>query len=101
LKILHVIQSLDATRGGPVSVLRGLACAQALSGHCVAVYATRNHTETRNDDGLPKASGVTISCFPVSFRPMLFSRALYWRLRTEVGDFDIVHIHGIYRFLAT
>ena len=101
LKILHVIESLDVTRGGPVSVLRGLARAQALAGHRVAVYTTRDHTDTPNNDGFPQTIGVTVSCFPVSNRAMLFSPALYRRLRTGVIDFDIIHIHGLYRFPVT
>src|SRR5207245_1023918 len=40
MKILHVLESFSPRFGGPVSVLKGLVCAQADAGHEVTVCTT-------------------------------------------------------------
>jgi len=45
--------------------------------------------------------GTLIWHFPVQFRPLLVSMPLWLWLRSEIMSFDIVHIHGLYRFPVT
>ncbi|MBN1548322.1 MAG: glycosyltransferase [Syntrophaceae bacterium] len=96
-----MIQSLDVKQGGIVSVLQGLARAQAFAGHRVTVYTTEDYVGKPNHDSVQEISGVAVDSFPISFRPLLFSHALYRRLRNDLSKFDILHIHGLYRFPVT
>lgn len=42
--------------------------------------------------------GYTIYYYPVSFRPYLFSYSFFRGLDRRIEEFDIIHIHGLYRF---
>lgn len=46
-------------------------------------------------------SGVEIQYFPVQFRPWVYSHGLGKELRLRLKTFDIVHIHGLYRYPQT
>jgi len=105
MKILHVIQNMSPRHGGPVTVLKALARAQALAGLDVALCTTnedcpagkmdvRNHAPVIED-------GVTIWYHRVNFFPLVFSVTLAKWLKREIAGFDIVHIHGLYRFPVT
>lgn len=101
LKILHVIQSLDERQGGTVSVLKGLALSQVVAGHHVAVYTTAGNNDEPSAETFLSSGGVAVFTFPVLFRPMLFSWLLYTHLRNRIVDYDMIHIHGLYRFPVT
>jgi len=105
MRILHVIQNMSPRHGGPVTVLKALARAQAHAGLDVALCTTnedcpagkmdvRNHAPVIED-------GVTIWYHRVNFFPLVFSVTLAKWLKKEIAGFDIVHIHGLYRFPST
>jgi glycosyltransferase involved in cell wall biosynthesis len=105
MRILHVIQNISPRYGGPTTVLKELARAQALAGLSVTLCTTNadypagklevpNHAPVIED-------GVTIWYHRVNFFPLVFSATLAKWLKREIAGFDIVHIHGLYRFPMT
>lgn len=106
LRILHVIQTLSPQYGGPVTALNALVKEQAKAGHEATVCTTdcgntsqqklpADHFQTLYPDG------IELKVFPGTFTPLLVSPGLAKWLRRTLGSFDIVHIHGLYRFPAT
>ena len=105
MKILHVLETLSPRYGGPVSVLVALAEAQQRAGHQVTV-ATTNADHPRGTYRAPGWDTLAGGAVPVlyggvGFAPLQFSRDLAAYLRLTVAEFDIVHIHGLYRFPPT
>lgn len=106
MRILHVVSTLAPASGGPTSVIRDLATAQANAGHAVTVCTTDRGNPVR--EKLPHEyfgrlypAGVNLQVFPVQYAPLLFSSGMEQWLRRALADFDIVHIHGLYRFPPT
>lgn len=105
MKILHVLETLSPRYGGPVSVLLALAAAQQRAGHQVTI-ATTNADHPRGTyrkpgwDSLAEGA-VQVYYAPVQLAPLRFSRQLGAYLKRSIGAFDIVHIHGLYRFPPT
>jgi glycosyltransferase involved in cell wall biosynthesis len=105
LKILHVLESLAPRRGGPVSVLLALGSAQASAGHTVTIATTNSDYPS----GILRPAGIdtlqdgalTIHFFTTQFRSLDVSVGLGRFLAQSLGSFDIVHIHGMYRFPST
>ena len=46
-------------------------------------------------------TGVELCCFAVDFTPMWVTRAMVIWLRANMRQYDIVHVHGLYRFPPT
>jgi len=102
MRILHVIPSyLPAVRyGGPIFATHGLCKAMAARGHEVQVFTT-NIDGPRNS---PMPIGVPVNLESVRVRyfscPLL--RRLYWApalgraLESEIGTFDVVHLHSVF-----
>ena len=105
LKILHVIQSLARNFGGPSTVLLNLVKAQTAAGMCVDVLST-NVDAPQGVLPVPvnrfiEQDGVRFRYSSVQFRPMLFSKDIKTHLDRHVAEYDLVHIHGLYRFPPT
>ena len=106
MRILHAISTLAPASGGPTEVLRHLASAQAAAGHEVIVCTTDRGNPVRERlpssyfDGLCGPS-VALKVFPVLHRTLLFSPALAKWTRAVIHTFDVVHVHGLYRFPPT
>ena len=102
MRILHVIPSyLPAVRyGGPIFATHSLCKALAVRGHEVQVFTT-NMDGPGNSPvpiGLPvNLEGVKVRYF---FCPSL--RRLYWApalgraLKSEIGNFDAIHLHSVF-----
>ena len=105
MKILHVQQTLARRHGGPSTVLPQLAKAQTDAGHDVVIATTNADVPagTYRDAGWDFIEGSSARVFyaPVQFHPLKFSLGLLKYLWTSVRDFDVVHIHGVYRFPTT
>jgi glycosyltransferase involved in cell wall biosynthesis len=102
MKILHVIQTLSPRYGGPAITLRGLAHEQARAGHQVYICTTYDHDHAWNGN-VPvndpiKENEITVWCHKAYFGPLLLSGELVFCLKRVIAGFDIVHIHGLYRF---
>lgn len=106
MRILHAISTIAPSSGGPTNLLRELALAQFRYGHEVTVATTNRGNPVR--EVLPDSylesffpAEVTLRAFPTAYSPLLFSPRMGAWLRRSITEFDIVHVHGMYRFPPT
>jgi len=106
MKVLHVISTLAPSSGGPTAALYGMANHQCRAGHDVTICTTNRGNPTSrvlNDieirAGLDK--GVSLHSFETALVSILISRDLRNWLTKHIAEFDIVHVHGLYRFPST
>jgi len=102
VKILHVQETLAPRYGGPAKVLPQLAKAQRAAGHDVVVVTTNaDHPHgvyhEQGWDTLPD-SDVDVLYASVQFARLRVSAPLAAHLMRTITDFDVVHVHGLYRF---
>lgn len=102
MKILQVLQTMAPSYGGPVQALKTYARWLAEAGHDVTIVTTNaDYPRGRISGPVNEAiqeQGYEIRRFPVSFSPYVYSPALGHWLRKHISEFDVVHIHGIYRY---
>lgn len=83
-------------------MVMSLARHQVTAGHDVTICSTNVEYPSgvmSNVTGvIVIEEGVKNISFPVQWRPLLVSIELTRWLRDAIGQFDVVHIHGIYRF---
>jgi len=102
LRLLHVVPTyFPAVRyGGPIRSVHALCASLARRGHRVTVYTTNVDGE-RNSDvpvGRPvDLDGVEVHYFAVpTLRRLYWSPALGRKLRSNVAEFDLVHLHSVF-----
>jgi glycosyltransferase involved in cell wall biosynthesis len=101
MRILHVVPTYFPARryGGPIVAVHGLCKALAAQGHQVDVFTTNvDGSETLD---VPESAPVDVDrvhvrYFPSSFRRLYWSPAMRKALDTEIGTYDVVHIHAVY-----
>ena len=106
MRVLHVIQAMSKKFGGPQTVLYDLAKYQVKNGLDVEIATTNVDTPS---GGILDVStnrpvewcGTKIHYFPVQSSLLLFSVQLRSSLQNHCANFDIIHIHGLYRFPIT
>lgn len=102
LNILHVVDSVAPRYGGAGIAARWMASYQARIGHRVTICTTNvdyPQGTLKVPSGIPVfKNNVWVRHFEVTFRPLLFSVPLWMWLKTGLSSFDVVHIHGLYRF---
>lgn len=106
LRILHVASTLAPAYGGPTQVLKDLSQAQVAAGHSVSICTTDRDYPTNNclpADYFREAfpGPVTMHSFGVVYDPLLVSLGMKAWLQACIEKYDIVHIHGLYRFPVT
>jgi len=105
LKILHVQQTLSPSYGGPATLLPQLARAQAEAGHKVTIVTTNADYPSGiyREPGWTILEGTSVAIYfaSVQFNPLSISAGMALYLRREITSFDIVHVHGLYRFPST
>ena len=106
MRVLHVVSTLAPTSGGPTEVLKQLPVVQARAGHRVTVCTTDRGNPPREKLSATYFNGlfpsdVALQVFPVDFSPLMVSVNMARWLHRNVRDFDIVHVHGLYRFPQT
>src|SRR5277367_5993816 len=103
MKVLHVIPSISAWRGGPSQTIRLLG--QGLINAGIDV-----HVATTDDDGVgrdlrrssePDFQGGTLWRFSRQFRPYTLSRPLSRWVERHIEEFDLVHIHSLFSYPTT
>lgn len=101
MKIIHIIDSLDPTKGGPSLSVPSLAAAQAHLGHNVSIAFLRDG----NLVGTPHEASVPIPHFNKvdlseitshKFSNKFFTQAGAQVLSRLIADSDIVHMHGVW-----
>jgi glycosyltransferase involved in cell wall biosynthesis len=105
VKVLHVLATPSARYGGPSKVCRETCRALARRGWEPTIYTTNldypgGVLDVPLGDEVVE-EGVRTRHFPVLFRPYLWSPAMGRALRRDLSGFDLVHVHGLYRFPMT
>lgn len=104
MKILHIMPSyLPAYEfGGPVKTVHELCASLAKKGLDISVFTTNIKLEDRKDIKVNKEyvkDGVKVTYFPISFpRQYCYSPELACALRHNIRDYDIIHLHSVYRY---
>jgi len=105
VRILHVQETLSSRYGGPARLLPQLADAQQRAGLEVAIATTNadypGGVYHAPGETILDESKVRVRYCSVALRPLKFSVGLAFYLRKTISTFDIVHIHGLYRFPPT
>jgi glycosyltransferase involved in cell wall biosynthesis len=102
LRLLHVVPSYyPAVRyGGPIRSVHSLCVSLVRRGHQVSVYTTNLDGDSESDVPLGKPidmDGVLIYYFRVPvLRRLFWAPALAKRLRKNITDFDLAHLHSIF-----
>lgn len=100
MRVLHVIPSLAASYGGPAAAMpvmaRGLAAA-GVEVHVATIDETLPKSQSlaglvSDTDGFHRIS------FGLSFRPYRVSLPLGAWLARHAGDYDLIHIHGVFTY---
>lgn len=102
MKILHIITNLSSNYGGPVKACKEMCRSLAKVGEEVTIYTT-NMDFPRGRLDVPvniniTQDGYNVQYFPVLLSPYVVSSKLTKALHTNIKKFDLVHIHGLYRF---
>ncbi len=104
LKVLHVIPSVAAFRGGPSQVIRMVTEGLAECGIGVDVATTDDNGPTRLPvaHGVPVREGeVTYWYFARQIRPYTCSLPLSSWLWRHMHEYDLVHIHTVFAYAST
>lgn len=100
MRVLHVIETLSEAYGGPVAACLTQCRALRDLGVGVEIFTT-DITYPRGaaaDGGISAIDGVPVRRFRSWFRPYAFAPGLWRELRQMIRSFDLIHIHGLYRF---
>ncbi len=102
MRVLHVITNLSPGYGGPVKACKELCTSLADVGEDITIYTTNlNYPAGHLDVPLNikiQQDGYNVLYYPIQFSPYIFSWGLARALKENVRKFDVVHIHGLYRF---
>jgi len=106
MRVLHVISTLSPASGGPTQVMAALTAAQVAQGCEVTICTTDRDNPTRDKlapESLRKliSSHVELVVFGCQMHGLLLSLAMSAWLRRRIRTFDMVHVHGLYRFPPT
>ena len=104
MRILHVVPTyLPAVRyGGPIFAIHGLCQALAARSHEVEVFTT--NVDGPGTSPVPIGIPVALDGVRVRYFPCPLLRRLYWApalgraLQREIGTFDAVHLHSVFRW---
>lgn len=105
MRVLHVAQALSRNFGGTQSVLLDIVKAQRALGLRVDVVSTNVDAPSGvlpvQTNQFIDQGGIRFRYSTVQFRPLLFSTDLKRYLERSVREYDVVHVHGLYRFPVT
>ena len=102
MRVLHVVPSLSATRGGPSYVAVHLARALAARGARVELIATRSDLR----DGEEATLRATLGAIPLTLTSIVgtarleLSPLLLPRLVAQIRHADLVHVHTVFTYPA-
>lgn len=106
MRILHVIPTLAPRAGGPSKFCKEISISQSSIGNDVTICTSnRNHPpklklSEKEINRILGYNSINIMFFK-SFTPYLFSFTMFFWLIKNLQTFDIIHIHGLYRFPVT
>lgn len=102
MKILHVLETMAPAYGGPVRAIQTYATWLGAAGEDVTICTTDKDVPSgiiRGPVNTPiQENGYTLWRFATDLHPYAYSRQMGHWLKSHVGRFDIVHVHGLYRY---
>ena len=106
MRILHVIETLAPSYGGPVSIVRQLVRSEHRLGMQVEIATTNSnypsgtycHAGTR---ALDSGCDVLVHYLAVGLNPIRYSRTFARFIKASIKKYNIIYIHGLYRFPTT
>src|SRR6266513_4378269 len=105
IRALHVIPSLSPKHGGPSYAVRAMARALAISDVDVTIATTDDdgdNARLKVSIGEPvKEGGATVYYFRRDILPYKVSFGLARWLRSNIKQFDVVHIHALFSFSSS
>jgi glycosyltransferase involved in cell wall biosynthesis len=103
MRVLHITPYYEpALRMGGLAVLAStLARAQVEAGAIVSVFTTTAGIDGGGTLGAGYRDGVEVSYFPAYPSRLFYSWPFLRACLERIPTFDIVHIHGLWRFLST
>jgi glycosyltransferase involved in cell wall biosynthesis len=106
MRILHVIPSLAMRHGGPPKAAQELCRELVHIGHEVTIYTTDLDGNQRLDlpvDQPIRGEDGVVRWYFATQRSGLYgvSMSLIRAMRSNIRNFDVVHIHTLYRFTST
>jgi len=93
LRILHVVQSVNPTSGGPIEGIRQIAASHHAYGHSLEIVSLDPH-----DAPFLSFPGVPVFPLRTAFLDRWFPVTLYRWLKCHHGNYDAVIINGIWGF---
>lgn len=100
MNVLHVIEGLDPSKGGPSVSCPSLACAQTASCDEVGILTYDLDEETFYNLELPNQDQLALFSIRGGSLEKLFGFNARKALRRLITDYGVVHIHGIWSQLA-
>src|SRR5438552_14793624 len=115
MNVLHVIPSLSVKDGGPSFAAKAMADALAGEGVQVTIATTAAAQsapvigdqlsvigrESRRENAPTKRGDYRIMCVRRNFEPYKVSFGLAKWMRSNLAQFDLVHIHALFSFSST
>jgi glycosyltransferase involved in cell wall biosynthesis len=93
MRILHVINSVDPTGGGPIEGLKQLAAVNRTAGHTVEVASLDAH-----GNNFIKTCPLQVYALGSGTLTYSYSRRVVPWLRANVGRYDVVVVNGIWQY---
>ncbi|MDY6946411.1 MAG: glycosyltransferase [Pseudomonadota bacterium] len=101
MNIVHAIETLDPSHGGPTLSVPSLAAAQAGLGHDVTLVAYAEADPQPLRDSLPGFDKVRIAGVPRGgYKERLLASSAKQRFEEVTAGADVVHIHSLWRPFA-
>ena len=93
---------MSPSYGGPVTMLGQLARAQADAGYNVEILTAdaelRAYPYNKPSQTYLEGGTVPVTSYPIQMRALRVSMGLAGFLHRRAGEFDIIHVHALYRF---
>ncbi len=97
MKILHIVSSLDEKYGGPSILIPQLTLKQIELKNKIDIVTTSDFNESQKFKEKFLNKSVNLIIFKVFTKYRISLKLLFWVL-INLRNYDVIHIHGIYRF---
>lgn len=99
MRVLHVIPSIDARSGGPITALAGLATAQSRAGLAVTVLSTYRDSLGVPDASRLRSAGIDVQLVGPTSGKLERHPDLAATVDRLVATADVAHLHGVWEEL--
>ena len=97
MKILHIVSSLDEKYGGPSILLPELTIKHVELKNEIDIVTTYHVNESLKFKKKFFNKGINLFLFKVFSKYRISFNLIFWLIR-NLKNYNVIHIHGIYRF---